>query len=148
MIVRSAFGYDVMVASDEAGLRCRDKSLARQSFAEEVDINTIVRRFGLDGKLPENIRMPSYGDFTEVMDFQGAMNALVVARESFDAMPAQVRARFHNDPGEFVAFCDDKENLAEARKLGLVPPEELPAAPPEPVRVVVVPPAGVAPVTP
>lgn len=119
-----AFGnYDVDKASDEAGLKCVDKSLAQQSFAEECDINTIIKRFGLDGKLPENVRMPTFGDFVGVPDFQTAMNIVVAARESFDQMPARVRARFHHDPAEFVAFCSKDENAEEAAKLGLVKDE-------------------------
>lgn len=131
---RSAHNYDRDAASDESGLRCEDASLTQQSFAEECDINTIVRRFGVTGELPSNIRMPLSSDFVGNLDFKDAMNAVVAARESFDEMPARVRARFHHDPGEFVAFCDDPENRAEALKLGLVPPK---VAPKEPEAVLV-----------
>jgi len=120
MKARAAYSYDVDAASDEAGLRCLDESLTKQAFAEECDINTIVRRFGLTGELPVGVRMPTYGDFEGVSDFHSAMNAVAKARESFDTMPAHVRARFHNDPGEFVDFCSDEANRAEAEKLGLV----------------------------
>lgn len=126
--VRSAYNYDQDEASDEAGLVCLDASRTKQSFRDEADINTIVRRFHLTGELPVGVRMPEYGDFEDVVDFQSAMNAIAVARESFDAMPAAVRERFHNDPAEFVAFCSDEANRAEAEKLGLVPRVELPAA--------------------
>lgn len=135
--MRSAYNYDTNQASDEAGLKCEDKSLARQEFAEEVDINTIVHRFGLDGQMPENIRMPTSGDFTNIPDFQSAMNALRAAQESFDAMPARVRARFHNDPAEFVAFCDDENNRTEAIRMGLVT-EKIPEPEPTPMKVTVV----------
>jgi len=60
-----------------------------------------------------------------VFDFHSAMNAVVQARESFDAMPADVRYRFHNDPAEFAEFCFKEENLPEARRLGLILPEEV-----------------------
>lgn len=120
LVVKHAFS-----PSDDVGLECRDPSLAKQSFAEEVDINTIVRRFGLTGQLPENVRMPTYGDFTGLSDFRDAMNAVVAARESFDLMPAAVRARFHNDPAEFVDFCSDSKNQDEALSLGLIAPEAM-----------------------
>lgn len=128
MFVRAAHNYDTDAASNEAGLACEDVSLAKQSFAEEVDINTLVRRFGIDGVVPVGVRMPTYGDFTGVHDFQSAMNAVAVAREAFDEMPAHVRARFHNDPAEFVAFCSDESNRPEAVKLGLVPSAAVAAA--------------------
>lgn len=120
VFVRSAYNYDGDLASLEAGLSCADKSLAVQSAAEECDINTIVKRFGLTGQLPSGVRAPTYGDFTEVVDFQTAMNAIATARESFDTLPAHVRARFQNDPAAFVDFCSDDANRAEAVKLGLV----------------------------
>lgn len=123
--VRSPYNYDVDAVSNETGLKCEDASLAVQDQRDEVDINTIVRRFGLTGKLPEDVRMPSYGDFVGVSDYHSAMNAVALANEAFDAMPAEVRARFENDPGAFVDFCSDPKNLAEAGKLGLVKPEVL-----------------------
>lgn len=121
MFVRAQYNYDMDEASRESGLLCEDATLAKQSFAEECDINTIVRRFKLTGEIPENVRMPTYADFTEVTDFHSAMNAVALAHEAFDAMPAEVRARFNNDPGAFVDFCSDDKNRAEAEKLGLVP---------------------------
>lgn len=123
--VRTPYNYDMNEAGDESGLKCEDQSLAKQQFAEEADINTIVERFNITGELPVGIRMPSYGDFDTVNDFQTAMNAIAQANEAFDAMPAQVRARFHNSPDEFLEFTSNRDNLEEARKLGLVPAAEL-----------------------
>lgn len=126
--LRSEYNYDMQEASLESSLVCPEPTLAKQAFADECDINTIVRRFNVTGELPANIRMPSYGDFTGVFDFHTAMNAVAQAHESFEAMPAEIRARFHNNPQEFVEFCADENNRAEARKMGLVPAEELAAA--------------------
>lgn len=118
--VRNPYNYDTNKASDEAGLLCEDPSLTQQSFAEEADINTIVRRFKLTGQLPSNVRAPEFGEFTESRDFHELMNFVVKANESFEAMPAEVRYRFHNDPAEFVDFCSDLTKRDEAAKLGLV----------------------------
>lgn len=122
MFFRSGFNYDADQVSSETGLECSDPSLAQQQFAEEADINTIVNRFGLTGELPTAVRMPTYADFDEAIDYHSAMNVISAARESFMAMPAEVRARFANDPGAFVAFCSDESNRAEAAKLGLLVP--------------------------
>lgn len=127
--VRSPYNYDMEKAGTETGIKCEDKSLAQQQFAAEADINTIVKRFNLTGQLPENIRMPQYGDYSGVYDFHTAMNAVALANEAFDAMPANVRARFNNDPAQFVDFCLDDKNLEEATKLGLVHPDKLPPTP-------------------
>lgn len=117
--VRSAYNYDVDEASHASGLACLDDSLTKQSFREECDINTIVRNFGLTGELPDDVRPPTYGDFIGIFDFHSAMNAVALAKEAFDALPADVRARFHHDPGAFVDFCSNPANLDEMRKLGL-----------------------------
>lgn len=127
--LRTPYNYDRLAASDESAVDCSvEPSLAKQSFADECDINTIVRRFGLTGQLPSDVRAPVYQDFEEVFDFQSAMNAVRSAQESFLAMPAGVRARFGNDPQAFVEFCSDVGNRAEAEKLGLVVPKA-PVAP-------------------
>lgn len=137
VFIRSEYNYDMFAESDKVGLDCSNlPSLAKQSFAEECDINTIVRRFGLTGQLPSDVRMPQNGDFTNVPDFRTAMDLIVAARESFDAMPADVRARFHNDAAEFVDFCSDEKNRDEAIKLGLVEkPVEKPVTAPVPAPV-------------
>lgn len=126
-------------ASWDIGLVCLDDSKAVQSAAEEADINTIVRRFGLTGQLPVDVKAPQYGDFTEVTDYQTAMNAVLEAQASFAAMPAEVRSRFGNDPGAFVDFCSDESNKDEMKKLGLLVPDKAPLVPLE-VRVVADPP--------
>lgn len=117
--------YDFEARSQEFGLSCKDESLAVQSQRDEADINTLVKRFGITGQMPQNVRAPTFEDFTEVFDFQSAMHAVMAAQESFMQMPADVRSRFGNDAQEFVRFCSDKDNLEEMRKLGLA----IPAAP-------------------
>lgn len=136
-MIRAPYQYDQKAASDAAAFDCGD-SLDRtdQSFAEEVDINTIVERFGLTGELPENLVLPREGDFTDALDYQQSLNLLIMANRAFLEMPAQVRARFGNNAEEFVAFASDPANLDECRKLGLADPQKLPT-PPLDVRVVV-----------
>lgn len=120
--------YDVNQVSDESGLDCSVlPTRAQQHFAEEVDINTIVRRFGLTGEIPQGVPHVLQGDFTNVVDFQSAMDMIVQAREAFMEQPAHVRAKFDNDPQKFLDFVSSKENLDEAIKLGLVREESVQA---------------------
>ena len=118
--VRSPYNYDVDAASIEGGLSCPEPTKAQQHMADEADINTIVRRFGVSGVLPAGARAPSYDDFSEVVDFHTAQLAIRRAQESFMALPADVRTRFDNDPGLFVDFCSEESNREELRKMGLV----------------------------
>ena len=108
MFFRSPYNYDMDEVSRETGLECLDPSLAVQDGAEEADINTIARRFGMTGDASLlNVRAPTYGDFTGVTTYHEALEALSSAQASFGALPAEVRERFRNDPGAFVSFCSD-----------------------------------------
>lgn len=123
VFIRTPYNYDTNKAGDESGLRCRDKSRTSQEFREEVDINTIVGRFLKTGVMPENLPLIFDGDFTQVADFRGAQDLIVQARESFQALPAGIRAKFDHDAGAFVAWASDRKNYDEALALGLVRPE-------------------------
>lgn len=123
MFIRSPYNYNVDLVSLGSALVCRDASRAVQSQKEESDINTIVKRFGLTGELPKNVRIPQYGDFTEINDFHSAMNLVIMANDAFMSMPAEVRERFKNDPELFLEFFQDPKNREEGVKLGLVLPE-------------------------
>lgn len=120
MFLRSSFNYDRDAVSNETALDCQDESKAIQSMEEESNINTIVRRFGISGELPGGFDMPQSGDFTGIPDFHTAMNLVRKAQEEFVRVPAEVRARFNNDPGRFMEFFDDPANYDEALRLGLV----------------------------
>jgi phage internal scaffolding protein len=130
---RTPYNYDRDIASVESGLLCEDESLAIQSAAEEADINTIVRRFGLTGQLPGQVAVPRFGDFTNVPDFQTAMNLIRETQNEFMRLPAEIRARFDNDPQRVIDFLEDDRNRDEAIKLGLVNsvPVEAPSGTPD-----------------
>lgn len=117
-------------ASLESGLHFDGPGRTQQQFRDECDINTIVRRFGVTGQLPVPVRLPTYDDFTQVRDFQSAMQAVRDAEESFAALPSDLRSRFANDPQQLLEFLGDAKNRAEAEKLGLVNPAPPPPAPP------------------
>jgi len=118
--LRTPYNYDVDNVSDETGLACPDPSLAQQNFKDESDINYIVRQFGLTGELPGQTISPQYGDFTGVLDYHSAVNAVLAAQDEFMELPAQMRARFDNDPAKLIDFLGNEENRQEAIKLGLV----------------------------
>lgn len=106
-------------------------SMAKQSFKDETNINTIMQRYERTGLLEHSSSSsPQYGDFSNVTDYQTAINAVMDAQLAFSELPARVRRRFDNDPAEFMAFLHDEANLDEARELGLAPPA--PVTPPDP----------------
>lgn len=103
-------------------LECLDPSLAQQNFKDEVDINVLLERFKVTGQLPQNVVLPTYGDFTGLSDYQTAMAAVLRAQDQFNALPAEIRSRFANNPQQFLEFCSDEANLPELRKMGLANP--------------------------
>lgn len=139
LLLRTENNYDMDAATLETGVDCSvEPSRTMQQFAEECDINEIVRKFGITGQMPDNLRMPSPADFTDaITDFQTAMDAVVAAQNAFLEVPGELRARFDHDAGKLMAWLDDPENQAEAVKLGFSVPRAEPKPPePMPVRVV------------
>lgn len=129
--------YDPDVASDEASLYIDpEEDRAVQSFKDEADINVLVRRIGLTGEMPPPRPGAQYGDFSEVVDFSSAMQAVASAKSAFMELPARVRAQFDNSPAQLLSFVhsDDPRDIEDAVEMGLIPPRPpvVPEAPPEP----------------
>lgn len=107
-------------------IKCDDPSLAQQQFKDEVDINSLLDKFKVTGRMPEAVRLPAYGDFSGVSDYQSAMNALLSAQDSFMSLPASIRDRFLNSPQRYLEFCTDPKNADELVSLGLAQKADLP----------------------
>lgn len=98
-------GYDARALSEETGTDTGSDTIVQQHYADEVDINTIVRRFGVTGSMPFGPNGPAiYGDFSGISDWESALATIERAEESFMALPAEVRAKFDNDPGKLVEY--------------------------------------------
>lgn len=116
----------------------------QQHFRDEVNINSIIQRYKKTGVLGDPSRQSLarkalYGDFT-ALDFFQAQNMIAGAQQAFMSLPATIRKRFNNDPGEIIAFLENDENRKEAEELGIIAklpevpvekPEEKPAEKPE-----------------
>ncbi|UDN67685.1 internal scaffolding protein [robinz microvirus RP_94] len=137
--LRSAFNYDRNAASVDTGLLCDDGTRTQQQFAEECDINTIVERFGLTGELPQSASIPFNADFDESVDFRTCLDLMREAERTFMLYPAEIRARFQNDPTRFVDFVSDPLNVSQVKEWGLGRAESPLPAPIE-VRVIPTPP--------
>lgn len=114
----------------DSDLVCPEPSLAQQSFKDDADINVMLEKFKVTGVMPQGVVMPSYGDFTGVSDYRTAVDAIKKASDAFMELPANIRARFENDPQLFLEFCADEKNRDEAVRLGLVPKTPDPVEPP------------------
>lgn len=117
--LRTAYNYDMNKAGDESALECKDPTKTQQHMADETDINVIVRRYTATGELPNRSQPPMSGDFTDAGGMQEAMDLVVRARMAFMEQPAEIRARFNNDPVQFVEFCSDERNRDDMRRMGM-----------------------------
>lgn len=105
-------------------------SRTRQEFAEECDVNVLMRKYDNSWPPPPNGYVPQYLDVTEVPDLMTAQAFLIDAQEAFMRLPARVRREFDNDPVQFVDFATDPENLDQMRLWGLAAPKEAAEASP------------------
>lgn len=110
-------------------------SLTRQEFADECDINNIMKQYEKHLADPmRSVREPMYIDFTELPDtLMGTMAMLHQATAAFMTLPADVRREFDNDATRFMDFMSDpalvEENKEALRDYGLLAPEEPVQAP-------------------
>jgi phage internal scaffolding protein len=110
-----SIGYPIVFPADSA--------VTKQSFKEECDINTIMRKYQLNGELPIlNQQFPQYLDCTGI-EFQTYVDYVSQARDMFMSLPSKIRNEFDNDPALFVDFCSQESNRAQLKEWGLLAPE-------------------------
>lgn len=102
-----------------------DPGKTKQSMSKACDVNRIMDKFEKTGLIEYSGKNPTYGDFSNVGDYQSALNKVIEAREAFGSLSAKVRARFGNNPAELISFLADPKNLKESVELGLRPKELL-----------------------
>lgn len=110
------------------GIKFTEPSKTIQSAKDECDINVILKKYAKTGVLPDMIKSnPQYGNFAELIDYQNSMEIVLKAQQQFQALSAQIRQRFNNDPATFLEFATNPSNATEMIKLGLATNHELEA---------------------
>ena len=100
------------------------KSMTKQADRDRANIHNILKRYEKTGLLPQRTTSPIEGELPQVESFHQAMNILVTAQQSFEALPSNVRQKFENDPAKFLEFVNDEKNKDQLIELGLaVAPE-------------------------
>lgn len=125
------------VEHDPVDVRFDEPSRTRQEFADECDINVLMRKFEATGTVSHvNPVQPYYADVGDgVPDLRAALDIVREANVAFMSLPARARAEFDNDPVKFVEFAGDPANLERMREWGLAPPPQV-EPPPQKVEVV------------
>lgn len=138
--IRQMRAYDVHGACLESAVDTGPLSMVQQQFRDEVDVNTIVRRFQITGAALTSVGPGVYGDFTGVTDYESAEERVRAAQRDFMRLPAAVRERFQNSAAAFLDFAGSVPEEVLYAELDLLVPDAVvaPVVPP-----VVVPVAGV-----
>lgn len=98
-----------------------EPSKTQQQFAADADINNIMKRYRNTGELPSaTIRKGVYADVSGLTDYHSMVTLISTAQSQFQELPAHIRTRFRNDPGELVRFLNDPNNRQEAIELQLL----------------------------
>ncbi len=88
----------------------------KQSFADETDINKILKRAQKTGTISHlNKHEGRYADFSD-FDFTTNLLMLSRGREIFDDLPSELRSEFNQSPKDFFQYVnnpDNKDRLAE-----------------------------------
>lgn len=128
-MIRNKFSR-VSVALDFSASKNRTK----QEFKDECDINQILAKYVKTGVITHSAKFGGQYMDCPAFDFREAMEKVAQAEMMFIELPAKVRERFRNDPGQFLQFVQDPKNAEEAAALGLATPPPAttssPAAPP------------------
>ena len=114
-------------------------SMAKQSFKDECDINTIMAQYRANGLIDHvNTYGGRYGFLPTESDFHANLQSVMDAQDAFASLPSKIRTKFENDPAKFLGWVMDPSNKDEILKLGLgekpyvkadLPAEPAPAQP-------------------
>jgi len=91
----------------------------QQSMKDEVNINSIIKRWRDGVPIPFSHTQPGYGDFSGTVDFHTALNKVEEAKTEFMRLPSELRRECDHDVGVFLDKVHTEEGLKEMIALGL-----------------------------
>lgn len=101
-------------------------SLTQQEFKESCDINNILAKFSVQAQalgVDPSLLMPqdqgTYGDFSNLDDFQTAQNKIAFLNDQFSNLPSDVRRKFGDDLNTFICAISDPNRIDELGELGV-----------------------------
>lgn len=94
-------------------------SRTQRNTADAVNINSIMAKYRLTGTASQRPDTPTFSDFSQVTDYFDAVLLVQEANESFMTLDPHLRAKFNNNPGEFLAAVEDPLRRQELTDLGV-----------------------------
>jgi phage internal scaffolding protein len=87
----------------------------KSEHQKDCNINEILKKYNVTGVMRVNPEKAKYEDFSKPFDYQEAQNIIIEAEERFQALPADVRKKFDNDPLKMLETIDNAtdEELAD-----------------------------------
>ncbi|WP_167519421.1 hypothetical protein [Intestinirhabdus alba] len=105
-----------------AGITFTEPTLTQQHFAQETDINQIVRRAINTGDV--SVFTPAdrseFYDCTVYEDYQSSLHFLKEIEDDFSSLPSDIRRQFNDRADNYVRFMTDPANVGKAVELGLL----------------------------
>ena len=98
------------------------ETITKQEFKDDCDMNLIIKKGFTNLKVHE----PQSGEqvvHNPDITFHDMQCYMKQTEEMWQNIPAKIRAKFHNDPGEYLEFCGDENNHEELVKMGLANPK-------------------------
>lgn len=119
--------YDPVEEHDHCGIEFTMPSLTVQDEKCETDINYIVNKYAdghkgiatLDLGDSSQYAYLQFGDATLPGDYSTALELVSGVREEFYSLPSYVRAKFGNDPMNFINQLNDPATLEYLQQQGL-----------------------------
>lgn len=115
--IRSRYEYPA-----HAGITFTKPSRTQQHFADETDINQIIRRAVAtqDYSVFRPNERAEFYDCSTFESYQESVNFLNDIEDDFASLPSHVRKEFGNDVDQYVTFMTDPANHEKAVELGLL----------------------------
>jgi len=96
-------------------------SCTDRSFKSDCDLSVILRKHQQTGLISHVNR--NHGDYLDLtsypQDYMTSLNQVMAAQDNFMSLPSSIRARFSNDPAQFLEFVSNPDNHSEMVDLGL-----------------------------
>lgn len=109
---------------DDFAIIFEEPSLTHQSMSEACDINNIMKRYEKTGIIEHVVtHKGDYADFSDSSDYLESLLKVTEAQDMFNSLPADIRAKFANEPANFLDFVDDPTNRPEMARMGLLTEE-------------------------
>jgi len=95
-----------------------EPSVTKQSYAEALNIDNIIRRLGQAPIQAAQDFEAIYGEFDST-DLHDCMDKVNNANRLFAEVPSNIRGQFENNPGLYIDFVTNPDNLEKVREMGL-----------------------------